>query len=178
MSSPPEEAVRVTFQNHSCTTVCSLYISPGNCDNWGSDWLEDANVPSGGERTLAVPPGRYDILVEDCTQAEYQGLRFDLGEDRTIAFTVAELESVPSCSTSLAVHNATEQSLCYLWISAPYSESFGLNWLADGDVPPGEVHTVTMPSGVYDLKVEDCSFGLLGFQLNTGLRGNHVWVLE
>lgn len=178
MENPPEDAVALTFQNDSCTTICSLNISPRSCDNWGLDWLGNANIPSGEARTLLVPPGQYDILVEDCTQAEYQYLRFSMEEDRAMVFTATDLESIPSCSTSLTIQNNTSQPVCHLWISAPYSESFGLNWLGDDEIPPGASLTVTVPPGVYDLKAEDCAFNIQGLELDTEVSGDRLWVLE
>jgi len=178
MSSPPEDVVRVTFQNNSCTTVCALYISPGNCDNWGFDWLEDANLPSGAERTLALHPGRYDILVEDCTQAEYQGLRYTFDADETVPFSGEGLGDVGACTTSLTVVNETEMPVCYLWMGAPTSESFGRNWLGEEEIASGGSFTVTVPPGIYDLKAEGCEFELLGLWLDAGIEGERIWTLE
>jgi len=71
MENLPGETVELTLKHDACTTICAVDISPKACDDWGFDWLGYHNIYSGMESTLEIVPGRYDILVETCTQEAF-----------------------------------------------------------------------------------------------------------
>ena len=62
----------VTFSvlNDSTATACLIYLSPSTADEWGEDLLgplENAVVtPNERFDMINVPPGSYDLLIEDC----------------------------------------------------------------------------------------------------------------
>jgi hypothetical protein len=81
MQAPPTDAVTFTLDNRACTTICSLNLSPHRCDDWGGDWLGDHNVPSGESVSLRVPPGSFDLWIEDCTMEPFIVEGLDLCQD-------------------------------------------------------------------------------------------------
>ncbi|MEO8456675.1 MAG: serine protease [Chloroflexota bacterium] len=61
------KVVSLDIVNEGTNEVCSLAISPTNAQNWGGDKLgKGITVPAGGEHTIKVGAGVYDILVLDC----------------------------------------------------------------------------------------------------------------
>ncbi len=61
--------VQWAMLNSSSGTFCYIYVSPTVAPGWGHDRLGSEEVlPSGGRLDLAIPPGEYDILIEDCDQ--------------------------------------------------------------------------------------------------------------
>ena len=62
------ESDRVTLHvvNNSAGDVAYLYVSATGSDRWGEDLLTDASViPPGSSWPVQLPPGTYDLKVED-----------------------------------------------------------------------------------------------------------------
>jgi hypothetical protein len=58
--------VPVSLVNRTHDTICYLYLSPINDDSWSGDVLGSATVSDGATRTIRVPPGNWDIRIENC----------------------------------------------------------------------------------------------------------------
>lgn len=58
--------VPVSVVNRTHETICFLYLSPINDDSWTGDVLGNATVPDGATRTIRVPPGNWDVRIENC----------------------------------------------------------------------------------------------------------------
>lgn len=60
--------VSLILDNQSSLTLCYLYISPVNQDDWGDDQLgADNTVAPGDSFTITdIPAGTYDLRVETC----------------------------------------------------------------------------------------------------------------
>lgn len=58
--------VPVSVVNRTRDTICFLYLSPINDDSWSDDVLGSATVPEGATRGIRVPPGNWDIRIENC----------------------------------------------------------------------------------------------------------------
>ena len=55
------------LRNQTDGVICYVYISPVESDEWGEDWLGEAEtIGSGGSREFSVPAGTYDLRAEDC----------------------------------------------------------------------------------------------------------------
>jgi hypothetical protein len=173
---PDEGSIHFTFENQSCITVCALWVSPTSCDDWGLDMLP-GNLHPGQSATFTLPPGRYDIDVEDCTEAEFIFYRQRFIEDDTFTITSDEADSSAECETSITVDNNSDRPICYMWIAAEYSQSFGRNWLADEQIPAGGSRTFIVPEGRYDLKAEDCDFGYMLTEMEVEIEGDFTWVV-
>lgn len=58
--------VPVTVVNRTRDTICYLYLSPINDDSWTDDLLGSATVADGASRSVRLPPGNWDIRIENC----------------------------------------------------------------------------------------------------------------
>lgn len=58
--------VPVSVVNRTRDAICFLYLSPINDDSWSDDVLGSATVSEGATRTIRVPPGSWDIRIENC----------------------------------------------------------------------------------------------------------------
>ena len=58
--------IPVSMVNRTHDTVCFVYLSPVNGDSWSDDVLGSSTVPDGATRTIHVPPGNWDIRIENC----------------------------------------------------------------------------------------------------------------
>jgi len=174
MAVPEAGWVSFTVVNESCISLCSLNIAPTVCDDWGWDWLGSDSLSPGEKLTVFLPPGRFDMLVEDCTQMEFIWEKIDVGEGSSFEITSDEPDST-ACKHSLTVTNLTDEAICYMWIAGPHSQSFGANWLGDDSIAPGTTRTFTVPEGTYDLKAETCDFGLLRVALGVAVSGDAAW---
>ena len=50
----PAQSVTLTVVNNSNKEIRSLYLSPADNDNWGSDQLNDSAIAAGATRTLNI----------------------------------------------------------------------------------------------------------------------------
>jgi hypothetical protein len=66
----PSGAVEVTIVNSGFTSLCELYFSPSEEDDWGDNLIGD-EMRALTSIVLDVPPGTYDLLVYDCEGNEY-----------------------------------------------------------------------------------------------------------
>ena len=177
MDKPQEGSVSFTFQNGACPTVCSLYISPSSCDDWGFDWVGYDNVHSGEEIVLQVSPGRYDVMVEDCTQAYGITERVNLTSDESFPWGWAGQATAGSCTASVTVENHSSEPICHMWIGSPSIESFGLNWLGEDQVGSGESFTFYVDPDTYDIKAEGCDWSLMRVELDVPVSDHLVWTV-
>ncbi len=70
------DSVNFTVNNASPTPICYLYVSPSTASEWGADALGDAGtIPSGQSFSIQIPPGIYDVLMQDCDTNELASLR-------------------------------------------------------------------------------------------------------
>lgn len=65
-AAPTAGKANLTVVNQAGVAICYLYISPSDADTWGEDWLGDAVIRPGKQRTFSLPPGEYDLKAEDC----------------------------------------------------------------------------------------------------------------
>ena len=177
MGTRGEDFIAFTFDNQSCTTICDLSISPSSCDDYGFNWLRDRTIPSGSQATFYLPPGKYDLWIEDCTEESYIMEKLKLTEDQVASLTEGDEDSAVVCANSLTVINHSDIPICHMWIAAPWSESFGWNWLGTGQIGVGESRTFVVPEGVYDLKAEGCGFEFLKVELDIEIKDSFEWVV-
>ncbi|MBN1264712.1 MAG: hypothetical protein JXA25_04415 [Anaerolineales bacterium] len=174
MNDPDPDWVAFTLVNESCTSFCSMSIAPTKCDDWGYDWLGTDSLAPGEQWTIKLPPGRYDLFVEDCTQQVFIWEKINVLEESSFEVTGDENSSA-ACVHSLTVENNASEPICHMWIAGPHSESFGLNWLGEDSIPSGETRTFIVPEGSYDLKAEACDFRLLHVELDVQISGETFW---
>ncbi len=172
-----EDWVAFTLENEACATICSLYISPTFCDYWGTDRLGNNNLHPGDSATVYVPPGPYDLLVEECTEDAFQSERHEVTEDYALTIFGGDGEDSNSCTASITVENGADTAICHMWIAGPASERFGLNWRGDEQIASGDSFTFSVYPGSYDVKAEDCDFILLRTELDVDISGHVDWTV-
>jgi hypothetical protein len=187
---PPTEAPTETPEpvggslkivNESGDAVCFVYISPAGSGDRGNDQLGEENViEAGGVHTINnIPPGTYDIWVDDCNQETiYQQNGAKLGAtDFTLTVSGSASEG-----SELVLENTSGVELCYLFIVLPTDETWGQNWLDDA-VPSGSTYTIQgIHPDTYDLRVETCESDPNARQyleeFGVDLTGDSTWTIK
>ena len=66
---PGEDYVTFTIQNDMCMSVCQILVSPNRCEYMGGvDWVKDHPLRVGESISQEVPPGKYAVWVELCSE--------------------------------------------------------------------------------------------------------------
>ncbi len=172
----------VTFEiiNQSCTTLCRVFLAAPSCDDWGLDLLlqGDVRVPHGGSYSFQVPPGKYDLSIEDCSEASYNIEKIDLRESSSWTFSLEGMEEGAACEASLTVVNESPVPICHMWIANEYSDRFGNNWLGNYEtIPAGGEMTYMLNPDTYDVKAEDCDFNQLRIEFDKEITDHQVWTV-
>ncbi|MDO8616875.1 MAG: serine protease [Dehalococcoidia bacterium] len=81
--------VAFEIDNTSDTPICYVFLSPSGAQNWGFDKLgTDEGIDARDSKTLQIPAGTYDMLLQDCDQNDLlQELALDLTEDNVYTVT-------------------------------------------------------------------------------------------
>ncbi len=58
--------VPISVVNRTHDSICYLYLSPINDDSWSDDLLGSSTVADGATRVVPMPPGNWDIRIENC----------------------------------------------------------------------------------------------------------------
>lgn len=76
----------LTIENNTGTTICYVFISPSDASTWGEDQLgETETIAAGATRSWELPPGTYDVMLQDCTGDTLEDVRgVNLREDATL----------------------------------------------------------------------------------------------
>jgi hypothetical protein len=79
------DTVELVLVNDSSATICYLYVSPSEAEDWGPDQFgEDTVLDPGATFTLTgVEPGQYDMLVESCDGLTLEEYGLDLTQNFT-----------------------------------------------------------------------------------------------
>lgn len=184
LAQPADTWIALTIENESCAAICDINISPHVCDDWGMDFLDIehdfdvGSLPSGESMTVILPPGSMDILVEDCMDFYYIFEKIKLESDEVFTITSDGTSQSSECDNSLTVQNEADIPICFMWIAAPTSESFGGNWLGRSSIATGQSYTFPVPEGIYDLKAEGCDFERLRIELDVEINSHQTWVVE
>lgn len=155
---PPAATGTLTIVNNTASTVCYVYISSSEDEEWGPDQLGANNtVPSGGSFDITdIPAGTYDLKATDCdnvTLAEQYGVTLG-DQDYTWALS--------SETAQLVIVNDSSVDICYLYVSPSNAGDWGPDQLGDQTIPAGSQFTLTgITPGTYDLRFEACSGGEL-----------------
>jgi len=179
MANPDPDFVAYTIQNNACVTFCNINIAPSRCDDWGFDWIHNDALRTGESITAYLPAGKYDVLLEDCTDLSYTFERQKGNGENALIVSEADAKKDDTCQASLTVVNNTDVPICHMWIAAEYSERYGGNWLGNNDqIAPGESSQFFVFPGDYKIKAEDCEFNILRRELDTKIGDHRTWIVE
>ena len=87
--------------------------------------------------------------------------------------------SVPPGTHALTLQNDSGIPVCHVYISSIKSDSWGEDWLGEDEVvAAGASKVFQVPTGVYDLRTEDCDGSLLDAQREINLSQDLTWTLH
>lgn len=173
---PQAEGGSLDIVNDSGETICFVYISTSDSEDWGPEQLgEDTILEPGQTFTITdIPPGTYDIKAEDCSgEIMARNYEVKLGA-ADFTWTIGG-----AATATLILENRSGVSLCYLYITTDSSSGWGPDQLGEGNIiNNGENFTITdIPPGVYDLRVESCE-GQFAERQDVSIETEFTWTIE
>ncbi len=176
---PGEERVAFTVQNDMCMSVCLLLVSPNRCEyTGGENWVKDHPLRSGESVTRDVPPGKYAVWFELCSEEFRADENLKVFSDTTHSI-IDDLGKggKPPCGTSLTIINNSTDPLCKLWISNTGSTYASWNWIGVEHIQPGESQILSLRSDTYDIRAEACDDTRLRFEGDVPISGHQDWTV-
>jgi hypothetical protein len=79
---------------------------------------------------------------------------------------------------TLTLVNRTNEAVCYLYLSPPADENWGIDRLGSATIGPGERQTVQLPPGIWDLRTENCLHETTGVLHNARITHATTLVLQ
>ncbi len=85
-------------------------------------------------------------------------------------------ELATSRSATLIVENRSSRAVCYLFISSTASDSWGEDWLGEGEMlSPGATRSFNLPAGEYDAQALDCEGEVIAEVYGGTISGRTTW---
>jgi len=178
MEIPEKDFVAYKLQNDACVTFCDVSIAPSRCNDWGFDWIGNDSWRTGESLTVFLPLGKYDVLLEDCTDLSYNFKKQLVNGENGLQVSDVDANMKDGCQASLTVVNNYDVPICHMWIGADHSDYFGGNWLGEDQIAPGEMSQFFVFPGLYDLKAEDCDFNILRLEIDVLIEDHLTWEVE
>ncbi|MBM3122595.1 MAG: hypothetical protein FJZ97_10500, partial [Chloroflexi bacterium] len=111
-------------------SVCVLLVSPDHCEYVGGEnWVEGYPLRSGESVTRDLPPGKYTVWSELCTEEYLAEEHLNFRSDAIHPITDTKPGSSPPCGTSLTIVNNADAPICDLRIGIGESVYVGWNWV-------------------------------------------------
>jgi len=174
-----EEYVTLTLKNDSCMSICQLLVSPDHCEYMGGvNWVEDHPLRSEETVTQEVPPGKYTVWLEMCSEEFRADENINVRTDTTHSIIDDPTKGgPPPCGTSLTIINNSTEPICKLWISNSGSTYDSWNWIGTDYIHPGMSLTLTLRSDTYDIRAEACDDTRLRFEGDLPISGHQEWTV-
>jgi hypothetical protein len=177
---PPEsgeEYVTLTVHNDMCMSVCQLLVSPNHCQFMGGiDWVDDHPLRVGESVSKDVPPGRYAVWIELCSEEHRADENINVRSDHTHSIIDDFGKGgKPPCNTSLTITNNTAVPICRLWLSNTDSAYTSWNWVGAEHIQPGESLTLSVRPDTYIIRAEDCDGKRLRTESDVNISGHQDW---
>lgn len=165
-------AGRVVLDNRSSYSVCYVYISSSDVDQWGEDQLgSDEVIGPGEQRGFEIPAEPHDLIAQTCDEGVLMTAWEFLGDQ---TFVIGGEGQSP-----LWVVNDLDVEVCYLYVSLASSDEWGADQLGGLEVlPPGRSRVLFFSEGTYDLMADDCDGGALALQMGYQIDGETYWYLS
>ncbi len=176
---PGEEYVALTLKNDSCMSVCVLLVSPNHCEYMGGEnWVKDHPLRSGESVTKDIPPGKYAVWVELCTEEFRADEHLNVRSDYTHSI-IDDLGKggKPPCGTSLTIVNNSAIPICNLRIGSGESVYVGWNWVGSEHIQPGNSLTVALRPDTYFIRAEACDATWLRSEVDVEVFGHQTWTV-
>jgi hypothetical protein len=165
--------VDIQIVNRSPDEVCYVLISPSDSDTWGEDRLADQDtIAPGGNTTISMPEGSYDVRVETCDEAV---MATAWGVSSDFALTVGD----SAARVRLVVDNQSGEEVCYVYVSPSSGTEWGDDRMGEMEtIAPGDKRLFYVRADDYDLQVADCSGEPLIEEYDVDLRTDLTWTLN
>ena len=176
---PGEEYVTLTIQNNSCMSICQVFVSPNHCEYMGGvNWVEGHPLRIRETVSQDVPPGKYAVWFEMCSEEFRADENIDVRSDTThLIEDDLGKGGKPPCGTSLTIINNTEVPICRLWISNTESAYTSWNWVGVEHIQPGETLSFSVRSDTYIIRAEDCDGNWLRSEVDAEINGHQDWTV-
>ena len=175
---PGQEYVATTLKNESCMSVCVLLVSPDRCEYMGGEnWVEGHPLRSGESVTKDLPPGKYAVWSELCTEEYVAEENLSFRSDTVHPITDTKPGSSPPCGTSLTIVNNSDAPICDLRIGIGESVHVGWNWIGTEPIQPGQSLTVTLRPDTYFIRAEGCDSAWLRSEVDVAVTGHQTWTV-
>jgi hypothetical protein len=180
-ATPPPPAViepatfRVTVKNRSGQTVCYVYVSSCSSSDWGADILEEDVLSDGANARVRVQGGCWDFKAEDCDHtaiATSTGVQVNDSTEWRIAAPRA-----PE-TARITVKNRTDDTICYVYVSACESDTWGGDILEQDVLSPGENAVVRVELGCWDLRATDCDQNEVATRRGLNVQRSTSWTVQ
>lgn len=76
-------------------------------------------------------------------------------------FVVTAAPSTQTGTVTLTISNESDQTICYVYISAVTADNWGEDLLGDDTIPPRRIYRFSIASGDYDVRMKDCNDSVL-----------------
>jgi hypothetical protein len=173
-----QEYVSLTLKNDSCMSVCVLLVSPNYCEYMGGEnWVEGHPLRSGESVTKEIPPGKYTVWSELCTEEYIAEENLNIRSDTVHPITDDKPGSSPPCGTSLTIVNNSDAPICNLRIGIGESVYVGWNWVGQEHIQPGDSLTVALRPDTYFLRAEACDSTWLRSDVDVEVSGRQTWTV-
>ena len=175
---PGEEYVALTLKNDSCMSVCVLLVSPNHCEYMGGEnWVKDHPLRSGESVTKDIPPGKYAVWSELCTEEYIAEDNLKVRSETIHPITDNKPGSSPPCGTSLTIVNNSAIPICNLRIGSGESVYVGWNWVGSEHIQPGNSLTVALRPDTYFIRAEACDATWLRSEVDVEVFGHQTWTV-
>lgn len=90
----------------------------------------------------------------------------------------SEMSRVPDAAQDVVVtlHNRSSWKVCYVYITSPDDATWGEDWLEkDEELKEEMTRTFTLPTGLYDLRAENCDYMKLDERYDVEIEGPWTW---
>ena len=173
-----EEYVALTLKNDSCMSVCVLLVSPDHCEYMGGEnWVKDHPLRSEESITMDIPPGKYTVWVELCTEEYRADEHLKVNSGYVHSIIDPKFGSSPPCGTSLTIVNNSAVPICNLRIGIGESVYVGWNWVGAEHIQPGDSLTVALRPDTYFIRAEACDATWLRSEVDVTVSGHQTWTV-
>ncbi|MGC9348592.1 MAG: serine/threonine protein kinase [Anaerolineae bacterium] len=165
-------AFEITLDNRSPYSVCYVFISSSDADQWGEDWLgADEVIGAGQQRTFEIDGGPHDLLAKTCDESVLL-TGWEISGSQT--FVIGGDGFFP-----LWIVNDLDTTVCYVYTSLETSDDWGPDRLGDVEVlPSGQSRVLFLTEGIYDMMAEDCDGESVATQFGYPVDGETYWYLS
>jgi hypothetical protein len=157
---PPLPTVNFVIQNRIQIPLCDVFIRKAGESSWGADRLVTPPVVViGGDFTLPITAGYYDVLVRDCggPTTMYEAYNRAIGSDST--YRILEI----AVDVDFFIQNSLPYSVCHIQTRTAALPAWQdlYNHDTGGSFAVGTRKDFRLRAGFYDVRITRCTDAVL-----------------